>query len=419
MKEFRYDVLSQMIDRELMNYVNRILHDHYYIQRGCRASYHEWTHICSVIFFAVIVYSDIMDKQNKIPTIRNVNILILAGLFHDIGRKDDNFYCIDGPDNYERNSVRIAYDMLIRSRYHDLADDVAMVMDFNIGRELTRTIGPKVRVRNMRKTLVAANRNRVRAKLILNKKKHEELKRLHIVLKTADSMDILRVVGRFNRDLCPIYRSGIPHTADLYLEENLRTFNNIRNLLRKPRYIPKNNVVIVNVNANNIITLTTNNLIWTGPYTMLNAADAADGDDAVQLAPQQQEQQDEEDDGRIYEDIGMGQRQGIQVTSLSAHDDLLPLTRAQLARLPQDIKRKIVRATEKLNTNDDELREYTHNIRNILGVQENYRFLFDIFLLGILPLIPSIPLYNRLSSYIHYPYYTPSTINGEGRIVPI
>jgi hypothetical protein len=97
-EERSYEIVSRVIDRHVMDYINDILMRYY---NTGKAPAHNWQHIASVIFLTCILYAELCEIHN-ISGYNSLIIAICASLFHDSGREKD------GPDMWEKDSAKNA-----------------------------------------------------------------------------------------------------------------------------------------------------------------------------------------------------------------------------------------------------------------------------------------------------------------------
>lgn len=112
---YGYRILTRVISRELIDYINTILRRYYQYETWT------WTRACSLIILGCIVYANICEHNEIDTTDDDYMVLILVCLFRDSGRQDYQ-------DNWEDQSAAIAHRELKHSVFKKWAKKVHDVL---------------------------------------------------------------------------------------------------------------------------------------------------------------------------------------------------------------------------------------------------------------------------------------------------
>lgn len=383
---YKYTVLSTMISRNFMNFINIILKTYYYDPKLCKRSEHAWEHICSVMLLATIVYASMKDHDGDPLNNDLIEILLLSCLFHDIGRK-----CRDGADIYEADSIVTALNILKKSEFKHHYQNVVYIL----------SIG----VKNIRINERVSNTHGIGL---------TEAKTLYMAYKAADSIDIARVMA-YKQENNPLAKTRFKN-LEVYSDCNATTYGNIIKM-----FDPKETLNTVRYrfeDTSNYIKVLTDHAIWSGPYFIPK--------DLFYKDPTYQEQQEEKELLRklkqaykeeialeVDEPFKIGFCQELHQSQEEEEQEVRTLTKDGKTA-PVEVPKYIINTIkDELADNHVQLKIFRTHIHDMKAAPENEMYLFDIFLNSILPLIPCMPLYHRLSAYIHFPYYTPATVTSH------
>lgn len=190
---YNYTVLSQVLDRTIVDYINSVLKRHYVCNSR---SEHDWKHICSVILLGCILYGGMCDIDNESPQIDEYNIIILCCLYHDVAR-----HCKDGPDLWEKESAELAKEELSHTPFKKYVDDIYLILSIGgcFPPESIDRLEPR-------------------------------LKRMYLSYKGADSIDIIRV-GNYYHTSNPLH--SVPNTpySSLYNDGVVEKHNDIHRIV--------------------------------------------------------------------------------------------------------------------------------------------------------------------------------------------
>ena len=441
---YEYNILSTMVRRPLMNYINMILKTYYFTPEPCQDNTsHEWSHICSVILLATIIYSSLIEAEGRRINIHNLNILILSCLFHDIGRE-----CKDGVDD-ETISANRAYSLLSgHPQWGRYAESVKAVINSKMPFDMLDFTLQNIRLACKGADSIDIGRvNTYNPRLNpLNKAKQQQQQQQQQEDDSATFAYIKSATGPMGRI-----------DPKLYDACNVRTYTHIRNILldatptvptqqridANPRRtynfsVNRPKTVLIEKDAQNNHYIQSKHAIWSGPYVIpphqyifdylgfaLPGAVAVDDDIG-----------DREEDFKVYIEPTIN-RDGVITmdTIVDVRSNHIAKVQANpRAADSKDVFKNIdycqdegTRAPEAcvlgigttnkvlkiLDLNHAELKELIVKINKMFYVTSNHDYLFDMFLYGMLPLLPSIPTFHKYSSYVHFSYYTPESVESD------
>jgi uncharacterized protein YdeI (BOF family) len=384
---YNYTVLSTMISRNFMNFINTILKTHYYDPLKCKKSQHAWEHICSVMLLATIVYASMKDHDGDPLNNELIEILLLSCLFHDIGR-----VCRDGEDIYEAQSVHMALEILKKSEFTHHYRDVVYIL----------SIG----VKNIVKTILIPEIGRTEAETV------------YLAYKAADSIDIARV-HQYKQEHNPLAKTRFKD-LEVYSDCNATTYGNIIKI-----FDPKEKLNTVRYrfeDTPNYIKVLTDHAIWSGPYFIPKDLFSTDStyqeqQEEIEIRLKLEDAYEEEIAFEIEEPFRVGFCPALQQSQEEEAQEVRTLTKDGKTAKVNITKYIINTIKDELADNHVQLKIFRNHIHE-MKTAENKMYLFDVFLNSILPLLPSMPLYHRLSSYVHFPYYTPATVDSHIIIAP-